>query len=106
MILQLCPDYCIINIIVYSYYKGGNVIGRTLRVLDSFHVPYNNRHITILITDLFQDDEITAIIQSNIGIHTDFNVEHMTHCFSEPKSRLIGFFGKEDYSKITELKFI
>ncbi len=81
-------------------------MGQTIRVLDLFHIPHNNQHVTILVTGLFQDEEITATIQSNIGIHTDFKVEHMTHCFSEPKSRFIGFFGKEDYSKITEFKFI
>lgn len=81
-------------------------MGKTIRVLESFHIPYNNQKLTILVTDLFPDNEITSTIKSNIGIHTDFQVEHMTHCFSEPKSRLIGFFGNEDYSKITEFRFI
>ena len=81
-------------------------MSKAIRVLESFHIPYNNNQITILVTDLFCDAEITSTIQSNIGIHTDFQVEHMTHCFSEPKSRFIGFFGAEDYSKITTFRFI
>ena len=81
-------------------------MGQTIRVFESFYIPHNNHKLTILVTDLFQDHEISSTIQSNIGVHTDFQVEQMTHCFSEPKSRLIGFFGNEDYSKITEFKFI
>ena len=77
-----------------------------IRVLESFQIPYNNHTITISVTALFNDTEITSTIQSNVGLHTDFQVEHMTHCFSEPKSRFIGFFGNEDYSKITEFRFI
>ena len=77
-----------------------------IRVLESFQIPHNNHIITILVTALINDTEITSTIQSNVGLHTDFQVEHMTHCFSEPKSRFIGFFGNEDYSKITEFRFI
>lgn len=81
-------------------------MSKAIRVLESFQVPHNNSQITILVTDLFCDAEITSTIQSNIGIHTEFQVEHMTHCFSKPKSRFIGFFEEADYSKITEFKFI
>lgn len=79
---------------------------QTIRVLESFLIPHNNQKITILVTDLFSDAEITSTIKSNIGVHTEFRVEHMTHCFSEPKTRFIGFFGAEDYSQITEFRFI
>lgn len=77
-----------------------------IRVLSSFVISYQNKQVTILETDLFCDDEITATIQSNIGKHTDFQVEYMTHCFSALKSRFIGFLGEEDYSKITEFEFV
>lgn len=81
-------------------------MSQTIRVLELFHIPHNNQKITILVTELFPDNEITPTIKSNIGIHTDFQVEHMTHCFSEPKSRFIGFFGEKNYSKITKFRFI
>lgn len=77
-----------------------------IRVLSSFVISYQNKQVTILETDLFCDDEITATIQSNIGKHTDFQVEYMTHCFSMPNSRFIGFLGEDDYSKITEFEFV
>ena len=81
-------------------------MGQKIHVFSSFRIPYKSQQITILETGLFQDNEITSTIQSNVGIHTDFQVEQMTHCFSEPKSRFIGFFGKEDYSSITEFEFV
>lgn len=77
-----------------------------IRVLSSFVISYQNKQVTILETDLFCDDEITATIQSNIGKHTDFQVEYMTHCFSASKARFVGFLGEEDYSKITEFEFV
>ena len=105
LLLQLHPNYYNIHLIVFLY-RRGTVMEKSIRVLESFQIPHNNHPITILVTDLFSDIEITPTIQSNIGIHTDFQVEHMTHCFSKPKSRFIGFFGEEDYSKITEFRFI
>ena len=81
-------------------------MSKAIRVLESFQIPNNNHQITILVTALFSDAEITSTIQSNIGVHTEFQVEQMTHCFSEPECRIVGFWGDADCSSITEFRFI
>ena len=65
-----------------------------------------NKNMSVLVCDLFPDEDVTKTIESNIGKHDSFKVEKVTNCFSEAKTRTIVMFGQEDYSKIETIKFI
>lgn len=79
---------------------------KKIHVLDSFQISHKGNCVTILVTEPFSESEITKTIQSNIGQHTEFQIERVTQCFSDRKSGFIGFFGTEDFSQITEIEFI
>lgn len=64
-----------------------------------------DKNTTVLICDLFTDDEIRANITSNIGPLRSFVIEEAKHCFSNPKTRNIILFGSDDYSAIKEIQF-
>ena len=79
---------------------------RKIQVLDSFQITHKGEPITILVTESFSDSEITKTIQSNIGQHTEFQIEYLTQCFSERSNGVIVFWGDEDFTQITEFDFI
>ena len=63
-------------------------------------------NVTVLVCDMFADDEIKSTIRSNIGNHKTFEVEKPKNCFSNPVTRNIALFGKDDYSKINSIQFV
>lgn len=77
-----------------------------IQVLDSFQITHKGEPITILVTESFSDSEITKTIQSNIGQHTEFQIGYLTQCFLERSNGVIGFWGDEDFTQITEFDFI
>lgn len=60
---------------------------------------------SVLMCDLFSDEEITQTLVSNIGIHKNFVVEGVRNCFSSATTRNIVLFEKEDYSGIKTVEF-
>ena len=82
------------------------VVSRKIQVLDFFQITHKGERVTILVAEPFSDSEITKTIRSNIGQHTEFQIEHLTQCFSENTNGVIGFFGDEDFSQITEFEFV
>jgi hypothetical protein len=65
-----------------------------------------DQNTTVLICDLFADDEIRPNITSNIGPLPSFVIEEAKHCFSNPKTRNVILFGNDDYSAIKEIQFV
>ena len=65
-----------------------------------------NDNATVLVCDMFSDEDVKNTLQSDWGTHKKFRVEKPKNCFSEAKTRDIVLFGKDDYSKITGIKFI
>lgn len=60
---------------------------------------------TVLVCDMFPDEDIKGTLISNVGKHTKFEVEKPKNCFTVAKTRNIVLFGSDDYSKITTIKF-
>lgn len=81
-------------------------MSRKIQVLDSFQITHKGELVTILVTEPFSDSKITKAIRSNIGQHTEFQIEHLTRCFSERTNGVIGFWGDEDFTQIKEFEFI
>lgn len=65
-----------------------------------------NKNITVLICDMFSDEDVTKTIKSNVGEHKSFEVEAVQACFSVPKTRSIVMMGTGDFSKIKSIEFI
>ena len=65
-----------------------------------------NKNMSVLVCDLFPDEDVTKTIESNIGKHTNFNVEKVMNCFSQATTRTIVMFGDDDYSGINTIKFV
>lgn len=65
-----------------------------------------NKNTTVLVCDMFSDDEVKGILESNIGKYKDFEIETVKNCFSAAKTRNIILFGEDDYSGITKIKFV
>ena len=82
------------------------VVSRKIQVFDFFKITHKGEWVTILVTEPFSDSEITKTIRSNIGQHTEFQIEHLTQCFSDRSNGVIGFFGAEVFSQITEFEFV
>lgn len=82
------------------------MVSQKIQVRDFFQITHKGECVTIFVTEPFSDSEITKTIRSNIGQHTRFQIEHLTQCFSENSNGVIGFFGDEDYSQITEFEFV
>ena len=61
--------------------------------------------ITVLVCDMFSDEDIKRTLESNIGQHTKFKVEGVKNCFSKPTTGDIVMFGNEDYSRIRTVEF-
>lgn len=61
---------------------------------------------TVLVCTLFDDEEITDTIESNIGRHTQFSVETPKACFSTPTTRNIVLFGNGNYDAIKSIWFV
>ena len=60
----------------------------------------------VLVCDMFADEEIKSVIQSNIGIHYFFEVEKPKGCFSDPATRHIVLFGDDDFTNIKTICFV
>lgn len=74
----------------------------TFKVFEIFEVS----NATVLVCDLFDDSVITDTLITDAGIFNkgEFEVEHPTACFSEPKQRFIGI-RKNNLPIIHEIRF-
>lgn len=61
---------------------------------------------TVLVCDVFPDEDVKSVIESNLGKHKSFEVEPIRQCFSTAKVRTIVLHGKEDFSGIKTIKFV
>ena len=73
-----------------------------MRVYDTIKV---REDVTALICDRYKDEDVTATLKSNIGIHTSIQTEVVRDCFSVAKTRILYVIG-EDVSGITEAEFV
>lgn len=65
-----------------------------------------NNNYTVLICDMFNDNIVTDKIESNLGIHENFEVEGVKACFSIPKSRNIVIFDNLEGNDIRAIRFL
>lgn len=74
-----------------------------IKVNEAFRL---NAPATVLICELFPNEIVTTVLESNIGKHRDFVVFPIRSCFSPAKSRNIVLVGNTDYSGIKHIRFI
>ena len=73
-----------------------------MRVYDTIKI---REDVTALICDRYKDEEVTATLKSNIGVHTSFQTEVVRNCFCVTKTRILYIIG-ESVSGITEVEFV
>lgn len=63
-------------------------------------------NITVLVCDMFSDEEITRQVKTSAGIHSRFEVENPKFCFSNPTTRNVVLFGSDDFSSVESIEFV